>query len=323
MSAVYLVTGGAGFIGSHIVDALVERGETVRVLDNFATGQWQNTLGFGDRVQLVEGDIRDVETVREAVAGADVVLHHAALPSVSRSVEQPGTSHDVNATGTLNVLLAARDAEVRRVVYASSSSIYGNEGAVTKSEDMPARPLSPYAVAKFAGESYSHVFAKVYGLPTISLRYFNVFGPRQNPASHYAGVIVRFIAAMARHERPTIFGDGLQSRDFTYVDNVVDAALLAAEAPSEVSGAFNVGGEDRHTLLELAAALNDILGAELEPERGPARAGEVRHSQASCAAIRKALGFRPSVDFMEGLERTVSWYRSLEPARDAARLRHR
>jgi UDP-glucose 4-epimerase len=207
------------------------------------------------------------------------------------------------------------------VVYASSSSIYGNVGEPTKREDMPAMPLSPYAVAKYAGESYSQVFATIYGLPTISLRYFNVFGPRQNPASHYAGVIVRFIAAMSRHERPMIFGDGLQSRDFTYVDNIVDAALLAAEAPAEVSGSFNVGGGERHTLLELVAALNEILGSELEPELGPARPGEVRHSQASCAAIREALGFRPSVDFTEGLERTVSWFRALETAREAGRLR--
>jgi UDP-glucose 4-epimerase len=315
------VTGGAGFVGSHLVDALVERGASVRVLDNFATGQWANTGRFGDAVQIVEGDLRDAETVHEAMTGVDVVFHLAALPSVTRSVEQPATSHDVNATGTLNVLLAARDRGIRRVVYASSSSVYGNSDALPKREDMPAHPLSPYAVSKHAGECYCRVFAHVYGLPTISLRYFNVFGPRQNPASHYAGVIARFVAVMARGERPTVFGDGTQSRDFTYVDDAVDATLRAAEAPPHVSGVFNVARGERHTVLELVAVLNEILGTELEPDFAPPRPGEVAHSQASCEAIAATLGFRPSVGFAEGIERTVQWYRALEESGHAGSLR--
>jgi len=305
--SVYLVTGGAGFIGSHIIEALAHRGETVRVLDNFATGQRENIVPFLDFIDLIEGDIRCMDTVRAAVEGVEYVLHQAALPSVPRSIADPLTCHEVNATGTLNVLTAARDANVKRVVYASSSSIYGNSPTLPKREEMPARPLSPYAVSKLAGENYCRVFAQVYGVPTISLRYFNVFGPRQDPMSQYAAVIPKFITMMLRSERPTIFGDGLQSRDFTYVDNVVQANLLAAVAPAEVCGTFNVACGERHTLLDLVAVLNKVLGLDLEPTCGPPRPGDVRHSQASCAAITKSLGFRPEVAFVERLRRTVAW----------------
>jgi len=311
--ALYVVTGGAGFIGSHIVEQLVRRGEAVRVLDNFSTGQRENLASFLERIDLVEGDLRDLPTVRRAVDGAEYVLHQGALPSVPRSVADPLTSNASNVAGTLHVLVAARDAQVRRVVCASSSSIYGDSPTLPKQEDMPARPKSPYAVSKLAGEGYCRAFTEVYGLETVCLRYFNVFGPRQDPASQYAAVIPRFITAMLRGEVPTIYGDGYQSRDFTYVSNVVDANLLAAAAPDVAGRVFNVACGQRHTLLDLVAILNDVLGTQIVPVHTDPRPGDVRHSLADITAAREALGYRAEVDFRDGLRRTADWYKT-QPA---------
>jgi len=311
--ALYVVTGGAGFIGSHIVEQLVRRGEAVRVLDNFSTGQRENLASFLERIDLVEGDLRDLPTVRRAVDGAEYVLHQGALPSVPRSVADPLTSNASNVAGTLHVLVAARDAQVRRVVCASSSSIYGDSPTLPKQEDMPARPKSPYAVSKLAGEGYCRAFTEVYGLETVCLRYFNVFGPRQDPASQYAAVIPRFITAMLRGEVPTIYGDGYQSRDFTYVSNVVDANLLAAAAPDVAGRVFNVACGQRHTLLDLVAILNDVLGTQIVPVHTDPRPGDVRHSLADITAAREALVYRAEVDFRDGLRRTADWYKT-QPA---------
>lgn len=306
----YLVTGGAGFIGSHIVDELVRRGEAVRVLDNFSSGRRENIAHNLDRVQLIEGDLRDLETVRGAVAGVDYVLHLGAIPSVPRSVVEPLASNEANVTGTLHVLMAAREAGVRRVVNSSSSSVYGNSPTLPKHEAMPTQPLSPYAVSKLAGENYCVAFQQVYGLPTVSLRYFNVFGPRQDPASEYAAVIPKFITAMLKGESPIIYGDGLQSRDFTYVANVVAANLLACESERAVGQALNVALGDRVTLLELLEALNTILGTRLPPRFEAPRPGDVKHSQADTTRARELLGFEEVVDFRQGLRETVDWFRA-------------
>jgi nucleoside-diphosphate-sugar epimerase len=305
----YLVTGGAGFIGSNIVAELLQRGEHVRVLDNFSTGRRENVAPFVEHIDFIEGDLRDLSTVTHAVEGVDYVLHQGALPSVQRSVDAPLASHAANATGTLNVLVAARDAGVRRVVYASSSSIYGDSPTLPKREDMLPAPKSPYAVSKMAGEQYCRAFAEVFGLETVCLRYFNVFGPRQDPSSQYSAVIPLFITAMLHGEVPTIYGDGEQSRDFTYVANVVQANLLAAVAPGNAVGrVFNVACGERHTLLDLVAALNDILDTDIEPIHTAPRPGDVRHSLADVSATQDALGYEPEVDFREGLQRTVEWY---------------
>jgi UDP-glucose 4-epimerase len=303
----YLVTGGAGFIGSHLVAALVERGHTVRVLDNFSTGRAANLPTSA--AELFEGDLRDADVVRQAMRGVTVVLHQAALPSVQRSVEDPLATNAACVTGTLNVLLAARDAGVRRVVVASSSSVYGDSPTLPKVETMAPAPLSPYAAAKLATESYALAFAASYGLPAIALRYFNVYGPRQDPHSDYAAVIPRFITRMLRGEQPLIFGDGRQSRDFTYVQDVVAANLLAAAAPADVTGVFNAAAGARYTLLDLVDMLNRLLGTDLQPEHRPARAGEVRHSQADVTAIREALGFFARTTFEEGLAKTIAAFR--------------
>ncbi len=310
----YLVTGGAGFIGSNIVHELVRRGHRVRVLDNFATGRRSNLTGIEDRVDLLEGDLRHLRDVEKAVDGVDVVLHQGALGSVPRSIADPLASHEANATGTLRVLGAARGAGVRRVVYASSSSVYGDTPTLPKVEDMLPGPLSPYAVSKLAGEHYARVFAQVYGLETISLRYFNVFGPRQDPTSQYAAVIPKFIRAMLQGERPVIFGDGAQSRDFTYVDNVVAANLLAAEAPAAAlrGGVCNVACGENSALLDLVATLNGVLGSRLEPVFQPPRPGDVRHSHAAVGRAEALLGYRPAVRFAEGIRRTVEWMRAHE-----------
>jgi UDP-glucose 4-epimerase len=308
--AIYLVTGGAGFVGSHIVDELVRRGEGVRVLDDFSTGKPENLEGVRHSIELVEGDLRDPACVQSAVRGADYVLHQAALASVPRSVADPLASNEANVTGTLNVLLAAREAGVRRVVYASSSSVYGDSPILPKVEDMPTRPLSPYAVSKLAGESYCRVFCEVYGLPTVALRYFNVFGPRQDPASQYAAVIPRFITAALAGHPLTIFGDGLQSRDFTYVSNVVAANLLACQSEPAVGQVLNASCGERISLLDLAAQLGQLLGGGSPAVRHELpRPGDVKHSQADIGRARALLGFAPSVDFPTGLERTVAWYR--------------
>jgi nucleoside-diphosphate-sugar epimerase len=307
--AFYLVTGGAGFIGSNIVTELVERGARVRVLDDFSTGRRENLASLLEYIDLIEGSLQDLPTVRRAVEGVDYVLHQAALPSVARSIDNPLATHAVNTTGTLHLLVSARDAGVKRVVYASSSSIYGDSPTLPKQEDMPPRPKSPYAVSKLAGEQYCRSFAGVYDLETVCLRYFNVFGPRQDPTSQYSAVIPLFITAILRGELPTVYGDGGQSRDFTYVTNVVQANFLAATAPDDVVGrVFNVACGERYTLLDLIAALNDILGTGVEPVHAAARPGDVRHSLADITAAQEAMGYRVEVDFHEGLRRTVEWF---------------
>lgn len=307
--ALFVVTGGAGFIGSNIVDALVRRGERVRVFDNFSSGRHANLGDTHAHAELIEGDLRDADAVRRAITGAEVVLHQGALPSVQRSIEDPLTTNAINVDGTLNVLTAAREARVQRVVVASSSSVYGDTPTLPKVETMPMDPRSPYAVSKAATEHYALAWAASFGLPAIALRYFNVYGPRQNPDSDYAAVIPRFVTRMLRGMAPVIYGDGLQSRDFTYVDDVVQANLLAAAAPADVSGAFNIAVGDRHTLLDLVAQLNTLLGTDLVPQHAPARAGEVRHSQAGIERASTVLGFEPHYSFAEGLERTVAYYR--------------
>jgi len=307
--ATYLVTGGAGFIGSNIVHQLVARGEAVRVLDNFSTGRRENLAGVADRIELIEGDLRDPDPCRRAVDGVDYVLHQGAIPSVQRSVDDPFTTNDANITGTLNLLIAARDAGVRRVVYASSSSVYGDSPTLPKHETMTPRPKSPYAVSKLTAEYYCQVFTEVYGLETVSLRYFNVFGPRQDPTSHYAAVIPIFITALLQGQPVTVHGDGLQSRDFTYVSNNVEANLLAATAPDVSGGIFNIACGKRYTLLELLDVLSNIIEVKVEKVHTESRPGDVRHSLASISQAEAQLGYQMSVDFEEGLRRTVAWYR--------------
>ena len=307
---VYLVTGGAGFIGSHLCERLVHDGHRVRVLDDFSSGKEANLESFANGIDLIRGDIRDNALVTRATEGVDVVFHEAALGSVPRSVADPRTTHEVNITGTLNVFLAARDAGVKRVVYASSSSVYGETPELPKHEDMIPQPLSPYALSKIAGEHYAAVFKHVYGFEIVALRYFNIFGPRQDPQSQYAAVIPRFITALLSGQPPVVYGDGGQSRDFTYVDNVVEANLLAAEAEDVAGQAFNIACGGRYSLLELLSRLKQIIGSEMNPVHEPARAGDVRDSQASIDAAERLLGYRVSVDFEDGLQRTVEWFRA-------------
>jgi UDP-glucose 4-epimerase len=310
--ATALVTGGAGFIGSHLARALEGRGDRVRVLDNFATGRRGNLAGLEQQVEIVEGDLRRQADVAKAMDGVEVVFHQGGLTSVPRSIVDPIATHEANATGTLHVLWAAHRAGARRVVFASSSSVYGDTPTLPKHEEMPTAPRAPYPASKLFGEQQCRLFAELYGLETVSLRYFNVFGPRQDPASEYAAVIPRFIRAMLRGARPVIFGDGTQSRDFTYVDNVVAANLLAADAPAGTlrGQACNVACGERATLLELVAALNALLGTRLEPTFDPPRPGDVLHSQASIARAEQLLGYRPVVHFLDGLRRTVEWMRA-------------
>jgi nucleoside-diphosphate-sugar epimerase len=299
-----LVTGGAGFIGSSLARTIVERGGEVRVLDSFLTGREENLADLPD-VEVVRGDIRDLDGLRIAMKGVERVLHQAAVPSVARSLADPVSSNEANVGGTLNVLIAARDAGVPRVVFASSSSVYGDTPTLPKVETMLPSPLSPYAVTKLTGEHYLKVFHRLYGLETVALRYFNVFGPRQDATSDYAAVIPLFVSLMTRGLPPKIFGDGSQSRDFTYIDNVVQANLRACEAPGVGGEVFNVACGQRYTLLDLVAALNKILGTSLEPTFGPRRQGDVMHSLADIEKARRLLGYEPSTSFDEGLERTV------------------
>lgn len=305
----YLVTGGAGFIGSNLVEALVERGDDVVVLDDLSTGSRSNLEPWLDRVTLIERSVADVEACRAACEGVDHVLHQAALGSVPRSVENPGRTHDVNATGTLTLLQAAREAGVSRFVYAASSSAYGNTAELPKHEGMVPRPLSPYAVSKLTGEHYCRAFTATYGLPTVALRYFNVFGPRQDPDSQYAAVIPLFVAAAAADEPPTIFGDGEQTRDFTFVDNVVAANLAACDAPEQAWGeVVNIGVGGRISINQLWREISRLVGTGVEPEYAPSRPGDVRDSMASLERAQRLIGYDPRVQLEEGLERTVRWF---------------
>lgn len=308
--AQFLVTGGAGFIGSHIVDELLQRGHTVRVLDNFATGKRENLAHCRERIELVEGDIRDLGMCARACAGIDFVLHQAALGSVPRSVADPLTSHEVNVTGTVKMLIAARDAGVKRFVYAASSSTYGDHPGLPKIEERIGNPLSPYAVTKYADELYARVFGRCYGLETVGLRYFNVFGPRQDPFSQYAAVIPLFVSALLRGAAPTINGDGEQTRDFTFVENAVQANLLACSAPAEAVGeVFNVACGERTSLNHLYGRLQELLGTRIAPVYGPARAGDVRDSLADIGKAERLLGYRGEMKFDAGLAKSIDWYR--------------
>ena len=308
-----LVTGGAGFIGSHLVEALLEQGREVRVLDDFSTGDPANLDDVSGRIDVIEADITDAATVQEAMRGVELVFHQAALASVPRSVANPMATHRACVDGTLNVLVAARDAKVRRVVYAASSSAYGNSERLPKTETDPTAPLSPYAVSKLAGEQYCAAFTEVYGLETVRLRYFNVFGPRQTPDSPYAAVIPLFMQALAEGEQPRVNGDGRQSRDFTFVGDVVRANLLAAEAPRASGKVYNVAGGRRITLLELLDCLGRIMGVEPEPRFVPARAGDVKHSQADIRRAWEDLGYRPETGIEAGLEECVAWFHDRVP----------
>lgn len=305
----YLITGGAGFIGSHLAETLCRRGDAVRVLDDFSTGRRENLAAFSSDVEVVEGSILDREAVAAALRGVEVCLHEAALPSVPRSIGDPWMSNRVNVEGTLNVFLAARDAGVRRVVYASSSSVYGNAAQYPVDESLPRMPLSPYAVSKATMELYADSFSRLYGMDLVGLRYFNVFGPRQDPEGPYAAVIPRFLQAMLAGEQPVIFGDGTQARDFTAVSNVVAANLLAAAAPGNISGVYNIACGAPVTLLELVAALNQALGTDLTPNLAPARDGDIRLSWATIERAGAAFGYAPTTSFDDGIRETVAWFR--------------
>jgi nucleoside-diphosphate-sugar epimerase len=306
----YLVTGGAGFIGSHLCEELVRRGHRVRVADNLSTGKIRNLDHIAD-VELFEGDLADLAFAKRAVVGVDYVLHEAAIPSVPRSVKDPITSNRSNVDGTLNVLVAARDAGVKRLVFAGSSSAYGNTPTLPKHEGMPANPLSPYALQKVVGEQYLQMFTRLYGLETVTIRYFNVFGPRQDPTSPYSGVISVFATALLDNRSPKIYGDGEQTRDFTYVANVVDGVLRACEAPGATGEIINVATGGRISLNQLFRAMREITGATAEPTYAEPRAGDVRDSQADIAKAHRILGYQPSVTFEDGLQRTIDWYRAL------------
>lgn len=308
----FLVTGGAGFIGSNIVSRLLSEGHNVRILDNFSTGNRKNIEEFIDEVEVVEADIRDLNVVREAMKGVDYCLHHAALSSVERSIQEPVLTTEVNIRGTLNVLIAARDAGVKKVIFSSSSSIYGGgENREPISEDSLPNPLSPYAATKLTGEHYSRVFSRFYGMDIIILRYFNVFGPRQDPDSEYAAVIPRFIKAALRNEAPVIYGDGMQSRDFTYVDNVVEANILAIYAQGNTGESFNIATSHSATVNELWNVVSRQTGSKVKPCFASPRRGEVRYSLADISKARRRLGYNIKVDFEEGIARTIEYFRGI------------
>lgn len=309
-SKCYVVTGGAGFIGSHIVQRLLKDGHNVRVVDNLATGEKANLAPLLKDIEFHQVSITDKAALDKIFTGVDCVFHQAALPSVPRSIADPLTTHEYNVTGTLNVLLAARDAGVRRVVYAASSSAYGDIEGEFKVETMPVRPISPYGVAKLAGEMYCQSFTQVYGLETVCLRYFNVFGPRQDPTSQYAAVIPLFVTSMLDSKKPVIYGDGLQSRDFTYIDNVVHGNLLAAHAPKAVGQVMNLATGGRVSLLELVEKINAVLGTDIQPIHADERPGDIKHSRAAVDLARELLDYTPVVDFDEGLARTIAWYQN-------------
>jgi nucleoside-diphosphate-sugar epimerase len=311
--AQYLVTGGAGFIGSHLTEELVRRGHQVRVVDSLITGKRSN-LAHLSGVEFVEGDLADIDEARKAVDGCEYVLHQAAIPSVPRSVKDPLTSNRANVDGTLNTLVAARDAGVRRLVFAASSSAYGDTPTLPKHERMPTNPLSPYALQKVIGEEYLRMFTRLYGLETVAIRYFNVFGPRQDPSSPYSGVISVFATALLENRPPTIYGDGTQTRDFTYVANVVDGVLRACEAPRASGEVINVATGGRISLNQLFEEMRKLVGGTLTPVYEDGRKGDVRDSQADITKARELLGYQPTVSFEEGLRKTIEWYRSAEVA---------
>lgn len=308
--ALYLVTGGAGFIGSNIVRKLTERGENVRVLDNFSTGKRENLTQYLNQIELIEGDIRSYHIVREAVKDVDYILHQAALPSVPRSIHDPITTNEVNVVGTIHVLDAAKAAGAKRVVFASSSSIYGDLGVLLKTEDMLPKPLSPYAVSKLAGEKYCESFTRLYGLETLSLRYFNVFGPNQDPTSQYSAVIPKFIHSMKNGEQPTIYGDGEQSRDFTHVDNVVQSNIIACESNSKdiIGEVINIACGKRITINHLVDSINKILGSEIHSIFAPPRPGDVKHSLANIGKAQQLLNYEVHIQFHEGLQKIIDIY---------------
>jgi UDP-glucose 4-epimerase len=309
--AIYLITGIAGFIGSSLAHALVQREEQVRGVDNFSTGKKENLAGIMDRVEFREADLLDLDAMRRACQGVDFVLHQAAIPSVPKSVQDPLGSNRASVDGTVNLLVAARDAKVKRVIYAASSSAYGDTPTLPKREDMAPNPISPYAVAKLAGEYYMGSFYRCYGLETISLRYFNIFGPRQDPSSPYSGVLAKFITQMLNGEQPIIFGDGTQSRDFTYIDNVIEANLLACKASARALGqTFNIATGQRFDLNQTFNILKELTGYSGQVQYAPERAGDVKHSVADISRAEKHLGYKPKVDFPKGLQQTVTWYRT-------------
>jgi nucleoside-diphosphate-sugar epimerase len=314
------VTGGAGFIGSNLAERLASQGYSVVIVDNFSTGREQNLAGwtgrYSDRVEVARADINETDTLRSLFQHVRFVFHQAAIPSVPRSIADPALTHASNITGTLSVLIAARDAGVSRVVVASSSSVYGDDQTLPKQEDCVGNPLSPYALSKAVCEQYCRLFQQLYGLETVCLRYFNVFGPRQDPRSEYAAVIPRFSTRLLARRRPTIYGDGEQTRDFTYVDNVVDANWHAANHPRAAGGVFNIGCGTRTSLNQLVAWLNSILGTDLQPAYEAARAGDVRHSVADVSRARELLGYAPAVSLQHGLERVVAWFRENTEAWD-------
>lgn len=307
----YLVTGGAGFIGSHIAEALLDSGESVRILDNLVTGKEDNLAALKGRAEFIQGDLRDFDTVKAATEGVEVVFHQGAMASVPRSILDPITTLEINVNGTQNVLSAARDGGVRRVVYASSSSVYGDTPTLPKREDMPISPMSPYAVQKLSAELLCGVFTRIYGLETVSLRYFNVFGPRQDPASEYAAVIPRFLTALIEKRRPIVFGDGEQTRDFTYIANVVQANLLAASAPDAVGHAMNIGCGQQISLNTVLRIAGELLGVDVDPEYREPRPGDVRDSLADISLAQQLLGYKPTVSFRDGLAYTVNSLRNI------------
>jgi UDP-glucose 4-epimerase len=308
--SVYVVTGGGGFIGSHIVEELLNRNETVRVIDNFSTGKRENVEPFADHIQLIEADLAGTENLAQFLKGADYVIHQAAIPSVPKSMIDPVRSHRANVDGSLKLLVACREAGVKRLVYASSSSLYGDSPTLPKHEGMMPNPLSPYGAQKLFAEMYCQVFTRAYGLETVSLRYFNVFGPRQDPTSQYSGVLALFIPAVLQGRRPTIYGDGEQSRDFTYVKNVAEANLLACKAPGVAGQVFNVACGDRITVNSMLQQINKITAKDVTPIYAEPRAGDIKHSQADISRAQEHLGYQPKVTFEEGLRHTIEWYRN-------------
>lgn len=309
----YLVTGGGGFIGSHLVERLVRDGQSVRVLDNFATGRRSNLEPFLSKIDLIEGDLRKPADCARACKGVEVVFHEGAVPSVPKSVEDPVTSHEANVDGTFNILLAARDAKCRRLVFAASSSAYGDLPELPKREGVAPQPLSPYAVNKLLGEHYCSVFSKCYGFQTLSLRYFNVFGPRQDPKSQYAAAIPAFVTSILKNEPPTIYGDGEQTRDFTYIDNVVHANLLAAKAKQTAGEVINIACGERVTINQIIARINQLLGRNVKSNHVPDRPGDVKHSLADISLAKQVIGYEPVIPFEEGLRLAIDWYKDNLP----------